>query len=263
MRLYVELAKKSFQRQVAYRAATLAGFVTNLFFGNLRAAVMIAVYGASTRLGGYSLGDAITYTGITQAMIGLVALWGWYDLVRSIKTGEVASDLSRPFDYYGFWLAQDAGRGLYQLLARGVTMMIAYALVFGISLPATIGQWLLVLVSLAGAWLLSFAWRFLISASGFWATDAVGFIRMASFTVLFPSGFLAPVSFMPDWLQTLCRLTPFPGMIDTPVQVYLGMARDLDAVGLILAQAAWAAALVGAGRLALEAGRRKVTIQGG
>lgn len=38
MRLYIELAKKSFQRQVTYRSATIAGFVTNLFFGNLRAA---------------------------------------------------------------------------------------------------------------------------------------------------------------------------------------------------------------------------------
>ncbi|MGH2593456.1 MAG: ABC transporter permease, partial [Anaerolineae bacterium] len=96
MRLYVELAKKSFQRQVAYRSATLAGFATNLFFGALRAAVMIAVYGAQTSVAGYSLGDAITYTGLTQACIGLTALWGWYDMIRSIKSGEVASDLSKP-----------------------------------------------------------------------------------------------------------------------------------------------------------------------
>src|SRR3990172_3065678 len=102
MRLYLELAKKSFQRQVAYRDATIAGFVTNLFFGNLRAAVMIAVYGTTTQVAGYSLNEAITYTGLTQALIGTLALWGWFDMIRSIKTGEVASDLSKPFDYYGF-----------------------------------------------------------------------------------------------------------------------------------------------------------------
>ncbi len=263
MRLYLELAKKSFQRQVAYRSATVAGFVTNLFFGALRAAVLIAVFGESSRVAGYSLRDAITYTGITQALIGATALWGWYDMVRSIKTGEVASDLSKPFDYYGFWLAQDVGRGLYQLLARGVTIMIAYTLIFGIVTPSSIEQWALALLSVAGALLISFGWRFLVSTTAFWATDALGFTRMAYFFVLFPSGFLIPIAFMPDWLQALCRATPFPGLIDAPVSIYLGHAQGIDAVGLLLSQAFWIVVLGSLGRVAAELGRRKVTIQGG
>ena len=263
MRLYVELAKKSFQRQVAYRSATLAGFVTNLFFGALRAEVMIAVYGMQTSVAGYSLDDAITYTGLTQALIGATALWGWYDMIRSIKSGEVASDLSKPFDYYSFWLAQDVGRSIYQLLARGVTMMIAYALIFGISLPITIEQWALTLLSVAFAMLIGFAWRFLVSAVAFWTTDAVGFARMAYFLVLFPSGFLVPIAFMPGWLQALCRATPFPSIIDTPTRIYLNQAQGAEAIALILIQAAWSAVLIALGRLAAEAGRRKLTIQGG
>jgi len=160
MRLYLEIAKKSFQRQVAYRGATLAGFVTNLFFGLLRAAILVAVYGARTEVAGYSIDDAITYTGLTQACIGLTALWGWYDMIRSIKSGEVASDLSKPFDYYGFWLAQDVGRGAYQWLARGVTMMIVYALLFDTTAPATAGQWVGFAISAGLALLISFGWRF-------------------------------------------------------------------------------------------------------
>ena len=263
MRLYVELAKKSFQRQVAYRSATLAGFVTNLFFGALRAAILIAVYGAHTAVAGYSIGDAITYAGLTQAMIGTTALWGWYDMIRSIKSGEVASDLAKPFDYYNFWLAQDVGRGLYQLLARGVTIMLAFALMFGISLPGTIGQWLLLVMSVALALPLSFAWRFLISATAFWLTDAIGFARMAYFLMTFPSGFIVPIAFMPDWLQAVCRATPFPSFVDTPVEIYLGHAHGIHAIALMAIQVVWLLVLIALGRLAAEAGRRKLTIQGG
>ncbi len=263
MRLYVELARKSFQRQVAYRGAAIAGFVTNLFFGALRAAVLIAVFGAQSSVAGYSLADAITYAGLTQALIGTTALWGWFDMIRSIKSGEVASDLSKPFDYYGFWLAQDVGRGIYQLLARGVTILFAFALIFGISLPSTIEAWSLTLLSVAGALLLSFAWRFLVSTAAFWLIDAIGFARMAYFLMTFPSGFIVPIVFMPGWLQAVCRATPFPSFIDTPVTIYLGHARGLDALGLIAIQAAWLVALVALGRLAAEAGRRKLTIQGG
>ncbi len=264
MRLYLELAKKSFQRQVVYRTATLAGLITNMFFGVLRASILIAVYNAQTRsVPDYSVRDAITYTGMTQAFIGAVALWGWFDMIKSIKSGEVASDLSRPFDYYNFWLAQDMGRSLFQLFTRGALGMLIFIVFFGASVPASVSQWLLVAISTLLALLLSFGWRFLASAMAFWTTDAVGWMRIASFGILLPTGFMIPLAFMPVWLQTLCYLTPFPGMINTPVDIYLGRASGDKAAFLIALQIFWLVVLIAAGRLAAYAGRRKLTIQGG
>ncbi len=264
MRLYLELAKKSFQRQVAYRTATLAGLITNMFFGVLRASILIAVYNAQTSsVPNYSVRDAITYTGMTQAFIGAVALWGWYDMIKSIKSGEVASDLSRPYDYYNFWLAQDLGRSLFQLLTRGVLGMLVFIVFFGASVPSSLGQWVLLAISTLLALLLSFSWRFLASAIGFWTTDAVGWMRIASLGILLPTGFMIPLAFMPVWLQTLCYLTPFPGMINTPVDIYLGHAAGGEALGLIGLQAGWLIVLMALGRLMAYAGRRKLTIQGG
>ncbi len=263
MRLYLELAKKSFQRQIAYRTATLAGLVTNVFFGVLRGAVMVALYGATQSIAGYTLRDAVTYTGLVQALIGAIALWGWYDMIRSIKTGEVAGDLSRPFDYYSFWLAQDLGRGIFQVITRSVITMSVFVIFFGASTPVSIEQWAFTIVTLGLALLLSFGWRFLVSALGFWVVDATGYARLAFFVVLFPSGFAVPLAFMPSWLQALCNLTPFPSIINTPVEIYLGHVRGVEALALIGVQAVWTIGLIALGRLAAEAGRRKLTIQGG
>lgn len=263
MRLYLELAKKSFQRQIAYRAATLAGLVTNVFFGILRGAVMAALYGATPVIAGYTLREAITYTGLVQALIGAIALWGWFDMVRSLKSGEVASDLSRPFDYYNFWLAQDVGRSVFQLITRSTITMSVFVIFFGAATPASIEQWALTGVTLGLALLLSFGWRFLVSTLGFWVIDATGYARLAYFVVLFPSGFAVPLAFMPPWLQAVCNLTPFPGIVNTPVEIYLGHARGVEALALIGVQAVWLAVLIALGRLAAEAGRRKLTIQGG
>jgi ABC-2 type transport system permease protein len=264
MRLYLELAKKSFQRQVAYRTATLAGLMTNMFFGVLRASILIAAYNAQTSaVRDYSVQDAITYTGLTQAFIGAVALWGWFDMVKSIKSGEVASDLSRPYDYYNFWLAQDLGRSLFQLFTRGLLGMLVFIVFFGASVPSSLAQWTLLAISTLLALLLSFSWRFLASAMAFWTTDAVGWIRIASLGILLPTGFMIPLAFMPVWLQTLCYLTPFPGMINTPVDIYLGRATGSGALILIGLQVGWFIALMLLGRLAAYAGRRKLTIQGG
>ncbi|HTP09897.1 MAG TPA: ABC-2 family transporter protein [Anaerolineae bacterium] len=264
MRLYIELAKKSFQRQVAYRTATLAGLITNMFFGVLRASILIAVYNAQTSsVPNYSVRDAITYTGMTQAFIGAMALWGWYEMINSIKSGEVASDLARPYDYYNFWLAQDLGRSLFQLFTRGVLGMLIFIVFFGASMPSSVGQWSLFAMSTLLALLLSFSWRFLASSIGFWTTDAVGWMRIASLGILLPTGFMIPLAFMPIWLQTLCYLTPFPGMMNTPVDIYLGRATGDRAAILIGLQIFWLIVLMAVGRLAAYAGRRKLTIQGG
>jgi ABC-2 type transport system permease protein len=263
VRLYSELAKKAFQRQVAYRGATLAGLVTNLFFGVLRVQIMAAVFGGRAEVADWSMQDVATYTGLTQALIAFVALWGWYDMVRSIKGGEVALDFTRPYDYQGYWLAQDAGRALYQLAARGLAMMGLFWLLYRISWPQGLDAWLLTLLSLAGAWLVSFGWRFLVSTTAFWATDAAGIARLGFFAMLFPSGFLVPLAFMPSWLAALCSATPFPSMINTPVTIYLGQVSNTEALQLLAVQLFWAVLLLALGRLATEAGRRKLVVQGG
>jgi ABC-2 type transport system permease protein len=263
MRLYLELARKAFQRQVAYRGATLGGLAANLFFGVLRVQVLFAVFNGRPEVEGWSLTDAATYTGLTQALIAYVALWGWFDMVRSIRGGEVATDLARPWDYQGYWLGQDLGRAAYQLLSRGGLMMLAFWLIYRITLPAGPAAWPLTAASIAVAWLLSFGWRFLVSTTAFWATDATGVARLLFFLMLFPAGFLVPLDFMPAWLAELCRATPFAGMIDTPVRIYLGHAQGLAALALIGYQLGWAAALLAAGRLAAVLGRRKLVIQGG
>ncbi|MBF8282333.1 MAG: ABC transporter permease [Anaerolineales bacterium] len=70
-RAYAALIRMAFQLQLAYRFANVSGLLTNGFFGLLRAYVLIALFGArhAGRVAGYSIGDAITYTGLTQARI--------------------------------------------------------------------------------------------------------------------------------------------------------------------------------------------------
>jgi ABC-2 type transport system permease protein len=72
-----------------------------------------------------------------------------------------------------------------------------------------------------------------------------------------------PVAFFPDWLRTLMRLTPFPGMIATPVDIYLGQVSGA-ALGLALAgQLVWVVAMFALARFVLIFAVRKLVIQGG
>jgi ABC-2 type transport system permease protein len=263
VRLFWQLCKLSFQRQLTYRAATLAGLLTNLFFGFLRAAVLVALYDARPEVAGISIQGAITYTGLTQAVIAYISIFGWYDLMRSVYSGEVATDLLKPVRYFTFWLAQDIGRAMTNLLLRGLTIMLIYAVVFDITLPASLGQWLALGLALILGLLVSFAWRFLVNLSAFWTPNAVGVGRFAFGLSWVMSGFLMPLRFYPDWFTSLCNFTPFPAMVNTVTEVYLGVLAGPALAQALLGQLAWFLVLMLICQMVLRAGVRHLVIQGG
>lgn len=263
LRLFWEVSRLALRRQFTYRTANYAGLATNLFFGFLRAALMTALYGAQGVVAGISLTQAITYTALTQSLIAVLSLFGWYELMQTVYSGEVGADLLKPMPYYIFWMAQDFGRALANLLVRGVPLILLYALVFHISLPAHAWQWGVLLLSLLLAWMVSFSWRFLTNLAAFWTPNAVGFGRFVYGISWLLCGFIMPLRFFPEWMQRVAALTPFPSMINTSIEVYWGVASPLEIAGLLAAQLGWFAALTAAGQIALRAGVRKLVIQGG
>ncbi len=263
MRLFFELFKRAFQRALTYRAASIAGLMTNFFFGLLRAAVIMALYGSRTDVSGISIQDAITFTGITQAILSFLNIFGSYDVMNSVSSGEIATDLLKPYSYFAFWMARDFGNAINQLLLRGLPLILTYAVFFHITLPNTLAQWLALAVALMLAWAVSFSWRFLVNLSAFWSPEARGIGRLAFGLTMFLSGFMMPLRFFPDWFVALCNLTPFPSIINTVIEVYLGVLGGPELIRALLSQAFWLVLLFVICQLVMRAGVRKLVIQGG
>jgi ABC-2 type transport system permease protein len=263
MRLIFEIGKRSFQRTLAYRAAAIAGVITNLFFGLLRIAVLVALYGQRTEVTGLSVQDAVTFTGLTQAIISFLALFGWYEVMLSIYTGTVAGELLKPVSYYRYWAAHDLGRAAAQLIMRGLPIMLVYAVFFDITIPRTLAGWAAFAAALLLAWWVSFSWRLLVNLTAFWVPNAQGIGRFAFILSWFLSGFLMPLRFFPDWFIQLCYLTPFPHAINAVVETYLGVLSGPEIAATLLGQAAWGMALTLACTYAMKAGVRRLVIQGG
>ncbi|WP_084473887.1 ABC transporter permease [Deinococcus pimensis] len=262
-RLFVEVARLALRRQLAYRAAAFAGLVTNLFFGLLRSSVLLALLAGQDSAYGLGARDLVTYTALTQGLIVYLSLFGWWDLMQNVYRGDVATDLMRPMSFYGFWLAQDAGRALAGLLMRGLPLVLAYALFFPIVTPTSPTGWAAFLVSLLLAGLLSFAYRFLVNLAAFWSPDARGIGRFAFTIVGLLSGFLMPLAFLPGWLREAAGFTPFPHMVGTVVDVWLGKLQGAALARALCEQAAWTVALVLLGRWLLGRARRRLEIGGG
>lgn len=263
MVLFFEMTRRAFRRYLTYRAATLAGFATNFFFGLVRIAIFQALYGQREVVAGITLQGAVTYVVLGQALIAFLSIFSWFELMRSVYTGEIAADLLKPVGLFSFWLAQDLGRALTGLLLRGVIFLGLFALLYDLAFPASPGQWLAVGLALVLGWLVGFAWRFLINLSAFWTPNAVGFLRFAFVFMWFFSGFLMPLRFFPDWVVRLSAWTPFPYMFNVVIDVYLGVVTGPEVARALAMQALWAAGLVVACQLVLRLGVKRLVILGG
>lgn len=262
MRTYGYLGWLAFRQQFTYRAANLAGLLTNIFFGILRASVMTALYASRTDVAGMDLQQAITYTALVQAIIAYLQLFHWWEVIYAVRNGDIGSDLLKPMNYYAFWLARDTGRAVAHLLVRGLPLVLAYTLIYDISVPQSLSQWLYAAVTLVLCLLVSFGWRFLVNLTAFWTPDARGIGRLAFGLSWFFSGFLMPLRFFPDWFVRFCDFTPFPSMVSAFTEVYLG-ASGSALYRIWSMQVFWALTLAIACQLVMRAGVRKLVIQGG
>lgn len=264
VRLYFEVARRSFRRVAAYRSAYVAGILTNAFFGALRSVVYIALFGSgATVVAGFTLQEAISYTWVTQALISIGA--GWIDardLMQTIRSGNVVADLMRPWSFFGYWLSRSLGERVFNVLMRSTLTYLIGVLYFGAYIPSLVQAGAFA-VSLILALLVSFALQFLVNLSAFWLMDDTGVLLVVNSLLQVFSGFLIPLAFFPEPLELLARVLPFQAITGLPAQVFLGQLTGVALLQAWALQLFWVLVMGGSALALLRVAMQKVVIQGG
>jgi ABC-2 type transport system permease protein len=260
------LSWSGFRRYATYRQATIAGSFTNIVFGFLRCYVLLAVAASAVggRPAGYRPDQLATYVWVGQGLLTVVSLWGWTELSDRIRTGEVTADLLRPIHPVIGYLAPDLGRALHGMVFRFVPPLVVGLIFFDLYLP---GRWFTVplfgfsvLLAVVG----SLGVRFLVNATAYWLHDARGPVMLWTLAAGLLAGLYFPLRFLPDWLAvTLWIATPFPGLMQTPLDVLVERDPVALQVALVVLQAAWAAALLALCVLVQRRAERRLVAQGG
>ncbi|MFJ6656117.1 ABC transporter permease [Streptomyces sp. NPDC091377] len=262
-RLYLAVAVGGVRRYATYRAATAAGVFTNTVFGVILVYTYLALWEQRPGLGGYDQAQAVTFVWIGQALLSTLAIGGGGfedELMERIRTGDVAVDLYRPADLQLWWLANDVGRAVFQLGARGVLPFAFGALAFPAALPSSPLTWVAFLFAVLLGMLVSFGIRYLVALSAFWLMDGAGVTQLAWLLGFFCSGMLLPLNVFPGVLGEIVRALPWSSLLQAPADVLLGRADLWETYAF---QGAWAVVLLGAGRMLQSAATRRVVVQGG
>jgi ABC-2 type transport system permease protein len=274
LRPYAAAFTARFQLMLQYRAAALAGFTTQCWFGAVKVMVLAAFYAGDPHVAAaapITLAQAITYCWLGQ---GLLALSPWIadpEVSLAVRTGAVSYDRLRPVDTYSFWYVRSAAWMTARAAPRAA-LMIAFA---GIGLPALgFPEWawsappdlaaglafvpaLLLMIALSA----SFVMLANVLVAMTLNDRGVNSIMMPA--VIIFSGSLLPLQLMPDGWRLALFIQPFAGLMDIPFRIYFGDLRGPAALAGLGLQAAWTVVFVLAGRRMLEAAMSRLQVQGG
>ena len=263
LQFYVEVARTAFRRQLIYKWANLAGLLTNIVFGIIFSYVMIALFQVKHLAGGYDLNDALRYVWLVQSLVMIVLTFGWYDLMLTIRSGEVVSDLSKPCDFYWYWFSREIGRSFYYLLYRGLPTYLAGMLLFQFGAPLDWRSWLPFALSLPVGAMIGIAYRMLFNLASFWILEARAFGTLATVIALVFTGSYVPLPFFPTWLRAIADWLPFSGLMNVPAQIFLGKLSGVAMLIEFLRQLLWLIAMTLLARYVTARAMQRVVAQGG
>lgn len=267
MRVYLAVLKLRLINGMQYRAAALAGVATQFFWGFLSIMVFEAFYQHASHTPPISLQDLITYIWLQQAFLVFIMLWfrdnELFDLITS---GNIAYELCRPCELYGFWYAKLLAQRLSGAILRCIPILIiAFVLPhpYSLSLPPHGFTILLFLIALFLGLFLLVAISMFLYISVFVTLSPMGSLLIFGVSGEFFAGLVIPVPLMPSWLQSIAYALPFRWTADFPFRVYSGNIPLHDAIVGVFIQLGWLLGLVWLGRIAINLVLKRIVVQGG
>lgn len=263
MKPYWAIFTTRFRLLLQYRAAAMAGLVTQLFFGAVIVGVMRAFYASAEGTQPMNIGEVVSYIWLGQAFLALVPWRGDPDIVALVRNGGVAYELLRPMNLYRLWFARAVAMRVAPALLRATPLLPIAWCFLGLESPASGSALLLWILAMVGAVALSAAMTVLLNFSLMWTVSGEGITQAMPIVTMFFSGMILPLPLFPEWAQGVLHWLPFRGLVDVPHRIYLGNLDGSEALLALMQQWLWVGGLGTVGYLLLNRGLKRLVVQGG
>src|SRR5262245_14738959 len=270
LRPYLAIFSARFLMMLQYRAAAVAGIITQFWFGAIMAMALSAFYMGDHGSASITRAEAITYIWLGQAFLGLLPWNVDPEIVLMMRTGNVAYEWLRPINTYLYWLVRAMAWRTAATLLRSIPILIVTSVLFGL---LGLGDWslqpppsfealTLFVLSMVAVVFLSSAITTLINISVVWTISDQGINVFTNSLVIILSGMVIPLPLFPDWVHPVLFVQPLAGLVDIPYRIYFANLSGAKALGAIALQVFWTAALIVLGHLLMARTMRRVPIQG-
>jgi ABC-2 type transport system permease protein len=249
------LLRVGFAETVAYRAEFVIWMLTTTM-----PLVMLGLWtsvAAEAPFQTFTQADFVAYYLAMLIVRNLTSSWVVWQINEEIRQGTMSMRLLRPIHpFAGYAATHLSAVPMRAMLALPIAIILLVTSA-GDVLVDSAGDAGLLLLSLPGAWILTFFVLVMIGSCAFWIDRSMGLfdVYLGVFSVL--SGYLVPLALMPGWIQVVAEHAPFRYMLSVPVEILIGRLEGGEAATQVAIQWGWAlAAMIGA-HLVWRAGIRR------
>ena len=268
MKKYISIFKIKVMNNIQYRAAAIAGVLTQLFFGIVYVMIYLAFYRSGSN-GNLPMNwqELVSYLWLNQIFFALVYIWQKdRELLNMIKDGNISYELCRPINFYKKWYATMYGS---KLAATGLrflpVLLVAFILPepYGMCLPVSLGAFIVFIISLFISSLLVTSIILLIHIITIFTIDERGIMSILMVSGEIFSGGVIPISFFPTFLQKIAYILPFRYVTDIPFRIYSGNISLINAIPNLIGGIIWLVVIIFLGSVLANKATKKAVIQGG
>ena len=222
------------------------------------------IYAGSTTkvISGFTLVGMLWYLVMSESVVsGSQGRTLSYRLTDDIKSGNIVQALNKPYNFVVYYFSSTIGSTFIRV---AISIAMSGAVIWLLLGPPQINitELPFVAVSVALAIILQFFVYFSISMLAFWFEDVAAFRWITEKLIFVLGGMLIPLSFFPQWMQTLAQVLPYSYMSYSPSYLFVNFTINgfIDTVAL---QALWLVVLGAIAFGMFEIGAKKVSLNGG
>lgn len=263
MKKYLTFFRTAFQIALQYKFDFFMWMVYGVIQIFLYFFLWKAIFENQASIHGFTLQSMVSYIIAATVVQIFQPVWHWGEIAHQVSTGDIIFELVKPYNLLIRYYFTEMGVRIFNILVVGGPFLLISYFVLGMQGPDSIGMLLIAALSVFLSTLISYSvWAF-VGLSAFYITRVWGVYTTFDGAMLFLTGMLIPLDFMPDWLRTTLEWLPFKDIIYTPISIYLGRIPAAELPLTLGIQAAWAVILAAGIWLYYQHGLKKIVIQGG
>lgn len=261
---YFEFTRKSFQRAAAYRFDAWTRILGNIMMLLMWGFIWDALYKGKGSVEDISFHSMLSYILVSQALQGIhgagTPLW---EIQERVRTGDIAMEILRPYDYPLRMLFSDLGSMFFYFITAVLPLYTVVFLILSPELPGNLSQWSLFILSAILGYLIRYSIELTFGLFTFWLVETGGVEDIFYFSISLFSGSVVPLWFFPDWLERIAYYLPFQGIYFVPNSIFVGQLSGQDLLLALLTQVIWLVICYALLRFVWLKASMKIVVQGG
>ena len=249
--------------KLEYPAEVFYWLTLNLIPLGVMVYVWLVVFHNHSRIAGYDLHSIVTYYFLVF-LIGRLTAHTANWIAQGVINGELSIFLVKPTDFMTYIFFQSLSARVINLLISAPMIIVVFFLVKdNLLFPSSLQVFLLFLASTFLGLGIFYFLGFTLGLIALWTLEIGSLLYFYTGLLEFLGGGLLPISFFPQWFQTVLSFLPFKYVFYFPISIYLHKLTTNEILLGFLTSSFWLAALYIINRFIWKQGINQYTGFGG